>query len=78
MLYDIFAVVICGAILILCMLVPVLIGCLIGALIDWIELRRFEKRWKKRQRRIEYMARVEHNRGVTIDECNKYAEEVQK
>lgn len=71
MLYDIFAVVICGAILILCMLVPVLIG----SLIEWIADRRREKRREALRQAMRYMTRVDRNRRVTIDECNKYAEE---
>lgn len=72
MIYDFFAVVICGAILILCMVVPVLIG----SLIEWIADRRREKRREELRRAMRYMTRVDRNRRVTMRECERYAEEV--
>ena len=71
MLYDLFAVIICGAILILCMVVPVLIG----SLIEWIANRRREKRLEALRRAMRYMTRVDRNRRVTMKECERYAAE---
>ena len=72
MLYDFFAVIVCGAILILCMVVPVLIG----SLIEWIADRRREKRREALRQAMRYMTRVDRNRRVTMRECERYAEEV--
>lgn len=72
MLYDLFAVIICAAILILCMVVPVLIG----SLIEWIANRRREKRREALRQAMLYAERSERNRRVTMRECERYAEEV--
>lgn len=69
MLYDIFAVVICGSILMAIMTVPVLIG----SLIEWIADRRREKRREALRRAMRYMTRVNRNRRVTMKECERYA-----
>ena len=71
MIYDFFAVILCGAILILCMVVPVLIGSLIERIAD----RRREKRREALRRAMRYASRVDHNRRVTMKECERYAAE---
>ena len=72
MLYDLLAVIICGGILAAIMTVPVLIG----SLIEWIADRRREKRREELRQAMRYMTRVDRNRRVTMEECERYAEEV--